>query len=524
MATNYGLLGIKPEDRQQAAWQGLMNLGGALMAGGAPTTDISQRGRGWAAAGPAFTQAYEGNIDKAYNRNLQGLQMRQTQAGLTASANKAAAIKALGAGNVAEAFRLDPLTAQAWIKSQQMTIGEGDTVVQLPIPGATPPPAASNTQPLGGASGASTVMPSSQQPATSTSGPYDPNRPTSVFNLPDAARAPSPSIARPIPGSPPPLSGRMSMSQGQAPLTPPPLPQRMSMSPTPQVTATQAPAALSGLPPNIPPGATVVAQGRPKPPAPGMVWDAAQGTHVAHPGWLQAQIKMRKAVPEATSRLAEKTAIAKDNVAAFAVKSKAADAGRTQIQNIEAARSISDLENGNVLPSVLQYKIGQAAISLGFDPETKMMKEMVGNVSDAQQFNGVMTSLVLAKMQAQSGPQTESDTNMIRETVASLKQTPEARDFLMRISAALGYEAIIEEQFWLNHRKTKGTYDGVRQAWHKYRERVPFMGARSVTRADGTEDKRPVFFYDFHRENKHKFSDEQILAEWSGRHGRGGQR
>ena len=79
MATNYGLLGITPQDRQQAAWRGLMNLGGALMAGGAPTTDISRRGTGWAAAGPAFTQGYEGNINTRLARNLQALQLQQAE-------------------------------------------------------------------------------------------------------------------------------------------------------------------------------------------------------------------------------------------------------------------------------------------------------------------------------------------------------------------------------------------------------------------------------------------------------------
>ena len=555
MATKYGLLGITPQDRQQAAWQGLMNLGGALMAGGAPTTDISRRGTGWAAAGPAFTQGYEGNINKAIARNLQGLQMKQTQAGLTASSNKASAIDAFGKGDIAAAMRFDPVVTQALIKGQHLTVGEGETTYQLPIPGSIP--AATNRQSLGGTSGASTAMPSAQQPATGTSGSYNPNRPTSVLNLPDAARAPSSSIARPIP--PPPLRpGSMSMSQNQAALAPAPPPANQAFldtsrlpfntpwgevpfgeltAPPPefQFLMKQRPVPTALAPPSstptattttqqlpgLPPGATILAQGRPKQPYTGTIYDTTKNRWVNDPAYVEREKKIRAAPAFAAAAASEQKKMGEDLVAAYTVRRTAAEAARPQIQNIEAARAILDQsEKGVVLPSVLQYKAGQAAIALGFDPESDMMKTMLGNVGDAQKFMGVMTNLVLAKMQAQAGPQTESDTKLIQGTVAALGHSPAARDFLMRTSAALAYEGIVEEQFWLNHRNNTGSFAGASEAWHEYRDKVPFMGQREVQNADGSVDKRPAFFYDFHRANKHKYSDEEIISEWSRQYGR----
>ena len=125
MATNYGLLGITPQDRQQAAWRGLMNLGGALMAGGAPTTDISQRSRGWAAAGPAFTQGYEGNINTRLARNLQALQLQQAEREETRKQAEFEAQQATAKRAVA-----DRAAAEGWFN----TGGIGPEGEQLPMP------------------------------------------------------------------------------------------------------------------------------------------------------------------------------------------------------------------------------------------------------------------------------------------------------------------------------------------------------------------------------------------------------
>ena len=141
MTTNYGLLGITPQDRQQAAWQGLMNLGGTLMAGGAPTTDIGQRSRGWAAAGPAFTQSYEGNTNKAIARNLQGLQLQTAQRAADWRA-------AIGAGDIIKARGIDPVATASYVKDQYLPVDPsqdlyriGGDVGQPPsVPGTSPVP------------------------------------------------------------------------------------------------------------------------------------------------------------------------------------------------------------------------------------------------------------------------------------------------------------------------------------------------------------------------------------------------
>jgi len=79
-----GLLGLGPKEesrmRFDAFLQGLGGLGSRLIAGGAPTTDPSARGRGWGAGGQAFMQNYQGALGRARQQRLAELKYGQEQA------------------------------------------------------------------------------------------------------------------------------------------------------------------------------------------------------------------------------------------------------------------------------------------------------------------------------------------------------------------------------------------------------------------------------------------------------------
>jgi hypothetical protein len=66
--------------RRDAFLQGLGGLGSRLIAGGAPTTDPSARGRGWAAGGQAFMQNYQGALGRARQQRQAELKYGQEQA------------------------------------------------------------------------------------------------------------------------------------------------------------------------------------------------------------------------------------------------------------------------------------------------------------------------------------------------------------------------------------------------------------------------------------------------------------
>ena len=78
-----GLLGLGPKEesrmRFDAFLQGLGGLGSRLIAGGAPTTDPSARGRGWGAGGQAFMQNYQGALGRARQQRAAEYQFGQAQ-------------------------------------------------------------------------------------------------------------------------------------------------------------------------------------------------------------------------------------------------------------------------------------------------------------------------------------------------------------------------------------------------------------------------------------------------------------
>jgi len=78
MAKYPGLL-ITPEQRQQAGWQGLLNLGTGLMAGGGPSTTPTSFAQALGQGGQGFMQGYQGQMDRARQQQMQGMQAKSAQ-------------------------------------------------------------------------------------------------------------------------------------------------------------------------------------------------------------------------------------------------------------------------------------------------------------------------------------------------------------------------------------------------------------------------------------------------------------
>ena len=140
MSTNYGLLGITPQDRRQAGYQGLMNLGGALLQGSATSTQPGGFIRALGAAGPAFTQAYEGNINKALARNMQGLKLQTAQ-------RAADWRKAIGANDMQNARLIDPVATASFMKDQYLPVDPSQDLYRIGG-GGGPPPSVPGTSPV----------------------------------------------------------------------------------------------------------------------------------------------------------------------------------------------------------------------------------------------------------------------------------------------------------------------------------------------------------------------------------------
>jgi len=208
----------------------------------------------------------------------------------------------------------------------------------------------------------------------------------------------------------------------------------------------------------------------------------------------------------------EDKALGQQYVAEYKGVVESASAAENARNQIRMARAYSDTSaDGKELPSVLQQKVGNAAVALGFDVESPTFKSTLGRVSDGQSFVGTMQNLVLTKMQAQKGPQTENDAKRIEATLANLGNTPEARDFLLRASDALAYEDIQKRDFYESHRGEKGTLAGANMNWRAFRNQVPFMGVSPNT-------GKPVFFAEFADANRGK-PQSALIEAWKKQYG-----
>ena len=261
-----------------------------------------------------------------------------------------------------------------------------------------------------------------------------------------------------------------------------------------------------------------------KPPATGMVFDPVKKTWAMDPAYKEFIFKKgRIEKPSTTIDMrqegAEKTAMGKSLVDTYNAIEATADSADTQRVQIQMARSFASQDDASVnrMPSLLQQAVGNAAVGMGFDVSGTGFKEVLGNISSGQSFQAVMENLVLSKMQAQKGPQTEGDTKRIKNSLARLGNTPEARDFLLRASDALAQAEVMKADFWRRWRdkSPKRSFDGAASAWRKFRSKVPIVGKSPTSKIgrDGKPYYPIVFFAEFMDLNRHKTFD-QNAAEW----------
>lgn len=186
-------------------------------------------------------------------------------------------------------------------------------------------------------------------------------------------------------------------------------------------------------------------------------------------------------------------------------------AGNAQQQNayLEQAKSINDnpMGDGNALPGPLKLKAGNIIVGLGFDPARIPGFE---TISDGQSFNGLVQNVVLSKMQAQKGPQTEGDAQRIADTVASLGNTPEARAFLLNSAISMNQMEMLKHRHWQEHYRANNTYDGAAYSWSQGLGGQKFVGRN---RASGNVIFLPQFMERMRQEHPDA-SMEQILELW----------
>ena len=199
----------------------------------------------------------------------------------------------------------------------------------------------------------------------------------------------------------------------------------------------------------------------------------------------------------------------KSLVANFDDVAKRAQGAEDSLANLQIASSI-DVSTGAFEPS--KAWASSIAQGLGFNPEIIGLDK----ADNAQAYQGIVQNLVLTKMQAQKGPQTENDAKRIELTIAQLGNTPEAKRFLLDSSIALEERKIEERDFYLDYKSKNKSLDGARSAWNKYKAKTPLLG-------DNPKTGRPVFYNQFKRgmlEANPGVTVDQINTMWRSKYGR----
>jgi hypothetical protein len=170
------------------------------------------------------------------------------------------------------------------------------------------------------------------------------------------------------------------------------------------------------------------------------------------------------------------------------------------VQQLEVARGI-DVQKGAIEP--FKARIQRWVESL---PGGESFKGSIADATSAQALTGIMQNIVLSKMQAQKGPQTENDARRIEMTVANLGNTPEAFDFLMGAALALEKRNIDQRNFYLKYREANQTLEGAASAWESFKSQTPLMIKNPKT-------SLPVFYYDFRNANP-DVPEDVLLKKW----------
>ena len=127
----------------------------------------------------------------------------------------------------------------------------------------------------------------------------------------------------------------------------------------------------------------------------------------------------------------------------------------------------------------------------------------------------MMGNILAEKLAAQKGPQTDRDADRMMQTLASLRNTTEARIFLLDSGAAMASRDLEQGRFYSNFRAKNGTIAGAENAWRSRIAKRPLFGINKYT-------KLPVFYNQFQTRMKSsnpEMSSDEIEEFWNNKYG-----
>lgn len=202
----------------------------------------------------------------------------------------------------------------------------------------------------------------------------------------------------------------------------------------------------------------------------------------------------------------EKEVLAETRVKRFDKLAQDAEIAYSQNEQLEIAKNI-DVSTGGLAP--LKTMASRFTAALGVDPETVGLDD----ASNAEAFSGIMSSIVLDKMAAQKGPQTDKDRAHIEKTVAGLSGSPLANKFLISSAIAVNNRKIEQQEFYEDYLDEHDTLKGANKAWREFKQSMPMVSQTVKDPGTGL----PVFYYEYRerlREANPGVSDDLIASKW----------
>jgi len=180
-----------------------------------------------------------------------------------------------------------------------------------------------------------------------------------------------------------------------------------------------------------------------------------------------------------------------------------ATASEDNIQQLQLAKNI-DVTTGKLEP--LKAWGGSIIQGLGLDPNSFGLN----NATNAESFNAIMGNVLATKLAAQKGPQTDRDADRMMKTLATLGNTPEAKEFMLNSAIAIANRQVEQRDFYADHKNNTGSLKGADKAWKAFIRKTPIFGKNP-------NSGRPVFFNEFKSvmfDANDNITDEQVLKLW----------
>lgn len=198
--------------------------------------------------------------------------------------------------------------------------------------------------------------------------------------------------------------------------------------------------------------------------------------------------------------------LAKSRVSGYEGIQEDASNARTTLESLNQLRAIN-VEQG--ISSDFRFNLVNSLASLGVDASELFKVDL----TNAQSFNAITSSLVNDVINAAKGPQTEGDAIRAKSTIARLGNTPEANEFINNTMRSVALRKIEQSDFMEQILDSGGNLRKAKRDWNAYKSKTPMLSNVGNLSKNGL----PVYFFQF-KENAQKarpgITTPEIVEEW----------